>query len=126
MRYIFVKYTKVSANTLSSGEVLQYPKENGKSDLIDSINTEKSFYLGNYTLENTPMRITIPRVGIDLPVKMANVVNGEWELFSDSAAFGRGSSPLGVGGNTVIFAHARQGLFYPLKKCECRRSNLCI
>lgn len=62
-----------------------------------------------------PVRIIIPGSGIDLPVKEARIVKGYWEVFSDTAGFGEGSAYLDETGNTVIFAHARPGLFLPLK-----------
>ena len=48
-------------------------------------------------------------------MKPAKVVKGKWEVFEDSAAFGLGSTEPGKAGNTVIFAHARKGLFLPLR-----------
>lgn len=62
-----------------------------------------------------PTRIIIPDLLIDLEVKAANVVKGYWEVFIDSAAWGKGSGFPGEKGNQVIFAHAREGLFLPLK-----------
>lgn len=67
-----------------------------------------------------PVRIVIPSVNIDLPVKEAKVVNGFWEVFPDSAGFGMGSTYPGEIGNQVIFAHARIGLFLPLKKVNIK------
>ncbi|KKR28773.1 MAG: Sortase family protein [Candidatus Woesebacteria bacterium GW2011_GWA1_39_8] len=64
---------------------------------------------------NYPERIVIPGAGIDLPVKKADIVRGYWEVFDDSAGWGGGSGLPGQIGNQVIFAHARQGLFLPLK-----------
>ncbi len=64
---------------------------------------------------NNPVRILIPHAGIDLPVVNAKVVNGYWELSDNTASYGLGSGHPGMPGNTVIFAHARQGLFYNLK-----------
>ena len=66
--------------------------------------------------KSPPVRIVIPSLEIDLPVKTANIVNGYWEVFSDSAGFGQGSAyPEDNQGNQVIFAHARKGLFLPLR-----------
>lgn len=65
-----------------------------------------------------PVKITIPVLSIDLPVKEAKIVNGYWELFDDAAGWGEGSARPDEAGNQVIFAHAREGLFLPLKKIK--------
>lgn len=64
---------------------------------------------------NNPVRILIPKSEIDLKVVNAKIVNGYWELSENSASYGLGSGHPGEKGNTVIFAHARQGLFYNIK-----------
>lgn len=68
--------------------------------------------------KNPPVRILIPSINIDLPVKVAKIVNGYWEVFSDTAGFGEGSAYPEEKGNQVIFAHARGGLFGPLKEIK--------
>lgn len=62
-----------------------------------------------------PVRIIIPKLQIDVPVVEARVVNGYWELSEVAASHGQGSAYPGQTGNTVIFAHAREGLFLPLR-----------
>jgi len=62
-----------------------------------------------------PVRILIPHANIDLPIVSAKVINGYWELSETTASYGLGSGLPGAPGNTVIFAHARIGLFYNLK-----------
>lgn len=62
-----------------------------------------------------PKRIIIPDLSIDLRVGSARVVSGYWEVFPDMAGWGEGSGLPGESGNQVIFAHAREGLFLPLK-----------
>lgn len=69
-------------------------------------------------LKETPVRIIIPAVAIDLPVKEAKIVNGYWEVFKDRAGFGLGSAYPDEIGNQVIFAHAKEGLFLPLRKVQ--------
>lgn len=70
-----------------------------------------------------PTRIIIPSLNIDIPVKEAKVVDGYWEVFDDRAGFGLGSAyPEDDKGNQVIFAHARQGLFLPLKEIKLGQS----
>ena len=63
-----------------------------------------------------PERIVISEVSIDLPVKKARIIDGYWEVFPDSAGWGEGSGVPGHPGNQVIFAHARKGLFLPLRQ----------
>ena len=67
---------------------------------------------------NIPKRIIIPKLLIDLEVKRAKIVRGFWEVFLDSAGWGEGSGTAGEAGNQVIFAHAREGLFLPLKNIK--------
>jgi LPXTG-site transpeptidase (sortase) family protein len=74
--------------------------------------------LSNTNPSEIPLRIVIPSVNIDLPITEANVINGSWELSETKASHGIGSSYPGQKGNTVIFAHARDGLFLPLRKSK--------
>lgn len=62
-----------------------------------------------------PLRVVVPKAGIDLSVVEAKVVDGYWELSETTASHGVGSANPGEIGNTVIFAHAREGLFLPLR-----------
>jgi len=66
-------------------------------------------------LMNNPVRILIPKADIDLKVIDAPIVDGYWELSDNTASYGLGSGHPGTKSNTVIFAHAREGLFYNLK-----------
>ncbi len=66
--------------------------------------------------EKLATRIVIAELAVDLPIKKAKVIKGYWEVFEDSAAWGEGSGLPGKVGNQVIFAHAREGLFLPLKE----------
>ena len=68
--------------------------------------------------ENIPVRIIIPKNDIDLKVIPAQIVNGYWELSETTASYGLGSGHPGHASNTVIFAHAREGLFYNLKNVK--------
>lgn len=78
------------------------------------IHIEKSL-TQKQAVKEVPVHIRIPAVGIDLPIVVANVVNGYWELSDTTASYGLGSGLPGEKGNTVIFAHARPGLFLPLQ-----------
>jgi sortase A len=62
-----------------------------------------------------PLRVIVPSLGIDLEVAEASIVGGYWEVFPDKAGWGEGSGVPGEPGNQVIFAHAQEGLFLPLK-----------
>src|SRR3989344_237243 len=73
---------------------------------------------GEVKSEKLPKRIIIPEVSIDLEVKVAKVIGGYWEVFSDAAGWGEGSGVPGKMGNQVIFAHAKEGLFLPLRRVE--------
>ena len=68
--------------------------------------------------ENPPTRIVIQELKIDLPVEKALIVEGYWEVFDDMAGWGEGTSSPGQAGNQVIFAHARRGLFLPLRNIK--------
>lgn len=63
-----------------------------------------------------PKQVIISSIGVNLAVKPAKVVGGYWEVFTDSAGWGEGSGVPGHPGNQVIFAHARKGLFLPLRQ----------
>jgi LPXTG-site transpeptidase (sortase) family protein len=69
--------------------------------------------VGNVSEE--PIRIVIPSTNIDLNVIEAEVKDGYWETSETTASHGMGSANPGQNGNSVIFAHARVGLFYNLK-----------
>ncbi|HVZ67395.1 MAG TPA: sortase [Patescibacteria group bacterium] len=79
----------------------------------EPIKASKTFNQGKET--SNVKRILISSVDIDLPVEPAKIVDGYWETSDTTASHGEGSLNPGQGGNVVIFAHARMGLFYPLK-----------
>lgn len=58
-----------------------------------------------------PKHIYIPSAAISLPVQTAAIAYNTWEVSDTTASFGAGSSLPGTVGNTVVFAHAREGLF---------------
>jgi LPXTG-site transpeptidase (sortase) family protein len=90
--------------------ILKHPVVINKNPI--KINT--SLYSSKEIINN-PVRVIIPKTSIDLPVVEARVMDGYWELSETSASYGLGSGQPGQKGNTVIFAHAREGLFYNLK-----------
>jgi LPXTG-site transpeptidase (sortase) family protein len=78
----------------------------------------EGFSLNTSQEVNIPINIIIPSVSINLDVKEARIVDGYWEVFEDTAGWGQGSGVPGSLGNQVIFAHAREGLFLPLKEVQ--------
>lgn len=72
----------------------------------------------NQTTQNLPVRILLPNENIDINVTPSKIINGYWELSENTASYGEGSGIPGQNGNTVIFAHAREGLFYNLKDVQ--------
>lgn len=78
----------------------------------------RGFTVQEVASEKLPVRILIPSVSIDLEVKPGRNINGYWEVFSDSAAWGEGSGLPGEAGNQVIYAHARRGFFLPLREIK--------
>lgn len=71
--------------------------------------------LGTIEPSQPPLRVLIPSQKIDLSIVEARVVNGLWEISETTASHGIGSANPGETGNTVVFAHARDGLFGPLR-----------
>ena len=65
--------------------------------------------------ESQVVRIMVPENNIDLEVKPARIAKGYWETSETSASHGEGSANPGERGNIVVFAHAREGMFYNLK-----------
>ena len=61
------------------------------------------------------VRILLPKENIDLPVTPSKIVGGYWQTSLTTASQGDGTANPGTGGNVVVFAHAREGLFYNLK-----------
>jgi len=110
----FTKSDKASVDKLNVGdEVTSFLQEPVKVDktLLSSPKTKDK-------AKNPPIRIIIPVLNVDLPVKEAKAVKGYWEVFADSAGYGIGSAYPDEVGNQVIFAHAKQGLFLPLKEAK--------
>lgn len=110
--------TNVRSNTdssLNTGD-----NRNTVSFSQEPVKIDKSFLQSKSTNTSSkpPLRIIIPDLGMDIPVKEAKVKNGYWEVFEDTAGFGLNSSYPQESGNQVIFAHARKGLFLPLKSAR--------
>jgi LPXTG-site transpeptidase (sortase) family protein len=87
--------------------------ENGKSPII--INRA---LLSSKQAQNLPTKIIIPKANIDLLVTPSKIINGYWETSEKTASYGLGSGTPGTKSNAVIFAHAREGLFFNLKNVQ--------
>lgn len=85
----------------------------------EPIMADSSFVTNNQQIQ-IPTRILIPAVNIDLPITLAKLTKGYWETSENTASFGEGSSPPGQKNNTVVFAHAREHLFLPLKDVKVK------
>jgi LPXTG-site transpeptidase (sortase) family protein len=91
----------------------------GDTEITTSINTGPIHIdqklLANQEASQPPLRIVVPKYDIDLSIVEAPVVNGYWELSETTASHGVGSANPGQLGNTVIFAHAKEKLFLPIR-----------
>jgi LPXTG-site transpeptidase (sortase) family protein len=58
-----------------------------------------------------PVQITIPSIGIDLPVDLGEIKNGVWLISYDHPTFLNTSSRPGTGGNVVIYGHNKKVIF---------------
>lgn len=74
--------------------------------------------LGTTVPSQPPLRIVVPTRKVDLSIVEAPVVNGYWELSETTASHGVGSANPGENGNIVVFAHARDNLFSPLREIK--------
>lgn len=83
----------------------------------EPVNTE-AFLGADLQSAPYPERILIPSLGMDLKIEKSKIIGGYWEVFSDKAGWGEGSGFPGQPGNQVIFAHAREGFFLPLRLIE--------
>lgn len=66
-------------------------------------------------IDEKPLRLTIPNLNIDIKVEETEIVDGTWSVPEHSAGFAEGSALLDEEhGNSIVFAHARDGLFRDL------------
>lgn len=85
---------------------------------LGPIHIDPSFFHQPSSSFPPPTRLIIPRLNLDLPVTESPIINGYWQLSDSTASHGQGSASPGQPGNIVIFAHARPGLFLPLRQIE--------
>lgn len=97
--------------------LVPFPQPKPKTETKNPIAIDKKL-LESKKAENMPVRIVMPKVDIDLKVTPSKVIDGYWELSEENASYGLGSGLPGSRSNTVIFAHAREGLFYNLKNVK--------
>lgn len=95
--------------------ILRNKKEVFAQYTTSPILISKQLLKAEYAISDYPYRIVIPSVGINLAVKPSRVVNGLWEIQDDIANYGVGSGIPNKQGNIVIFAHARENLFFGLR-----------
>jgi len=104
---------------LALGALLVFVHPRMQNESQDSFASEpvkvEGFEAGQEEGVSLPQRIVMPELSVDLEVREAKIIKGYWQVFPDSAAWGEGSGYPGKPGNQVIFAHAREGLFLPLK-----------
>lgn len=58
-----------------------------------------------------PSKITIPSIGIDLPVDIGRIKDGVWQISYDHPTFLDTSARPGTGGNIVIYGHNKRAIF---------------
>jgi LPXTG-site transpeptidase (sortase) family protein len=102
----------IKLGNYKSGDIVSFAQEPVKVDNAFLKNQGKD------KIKASPLRILIPELSLDLPIKEAKIIKGYWEVFPESAGWGSGSAYPGEIGNQVIFAHAKEGLFQPLKKAR--------
>lgn len=112
-----IEHKSESVNVIRQNSDLTSNSFASEPVLVDSSLTSTIPQIFNVN-KNPPLRVVIPSLNIDLPVKESKIINGYWEVFPDSAGFGLGSAYPEENGNQVIFAHARIGLFEPLKNIK--------
>jgi LPXTG-site transpeptidase (sortase) family protein len=61
--------------------------------------------------KNTPTRITIPKVKIDVPVEVSSIRDGVWGISNHGASFLDISAGIGSGGNIVMYGHNKAKIF---------------
>lgn len=115
---VFTPAYKSAFNVYQEKFIPKSSVEEVKADQGEPIQADGAFKESGDNPENYPTKIIIPSLNLDLPVTPSRVVKGYWEVSATNASFGLGSNIPGKAGNTVIFAHARDGLFGDLPKIK--------
>lgn len=58
-----------------------------------------------------PSQITIPSIGIDLPIDLGQIKDGVWQISYSHSTFLNSSARPGTGGNIVIYGHNKKVIF---------------
>jgi len=58
-----------------------------------------------------PIHITIPSIGIDLPIDVGEIRDGVWQISYANPTFLNSSARPGTGGNVVIYGHNKKIIF---------------
>jgi LPXTG-site transpeptidase (sortase) family protein len=83
--------------------------------------TIKSTLTTSITSEEIPLRIIIPSASINLDVEVSPINGNTWDVSPTKVSFGTGTSYLNEShGNSVLFAHARKGLFRDLRNVKLK------
>lgn len=104
------------------GSLLFWNRNNSKITLVSNFENEpvkiEGFKKDKVDEAKIPKRIIVPSISINLEIKKSQIINGYWEVFENTAGWGVGSGIPGQMGNQVIFAHAKEGLFLPLRSIK--------
>ena len=68
--------------------------------------------------ETVPVRVSIGRLKLDLPIMPAGIVDGKWEENDSGVSYWSQSPVPGEVGNSVLYAHNWPNLFGSLKKLK--------
>ncbi len=117
IKYITGAVIVVIGVLMISGNLLIQPVPKSETFASEPIQIS-GFELQSADTGEIPQKLIIPDLNIFIDVRESGIVDGYWQVFEDSAGWGKGSGLPGEIGNQVIFAHAREGLFAPLRKIE--------
>lgn len=65
-----------------------------------------------------PIRILIPKIGLEQPIEDGKIIDGQWNISEKGVSFMVGSCTPGNSCNIVIYGHAKEPFFGPLKKIK--------
>jgi|688.fasta_scaffold00232_24 LPXTG-site transpeptidase (sortase) family protein len=101
------------------GFILSVQPSEAKNTL-NPVNEESILITPEKEVSNVkPNQILIPDLNINLSVEEGHIENGTWTLNDYSALHAEGSPSLDSShGNTIIYAHARAGLFKDLRSLK--------
>lgn len=81
-------------------------------------------FKGTYTNSATyahkviPVKITIPKIDVSLPVYKTQIVNGTWQIAENGASYLENSSGIGEKHSAIIYNHNTIGKFNNLSKLK--------